>query len=184
MAVTTLITPDEIKEKTPITKNVDESKFCHWIEVVQETYLEKVIRKQCLDELKTAFDADTLTADQTALIEDHIKPYLAWRVYQYSVSDFASTITKIGVETKSDDAAEPASDARVGWKRKDGEGVADEYQERLICFLCNNTDLFPCYLECDDCEQPITKTNTGGFALRNRSRRRILDEFDRNNPNA
>lgn len=177
---TLLITPDEIKTKTPITKNVDESKFCHWIEVVQETYLEKVIRKSCLSDLKTAFAADTLSANQTTLLDDYIKPFLAWRVYQYSVTDFASTVTKVGIETKSEADNEPASDTRVSWKRKDGENAADEYQERLICYLCDNTDLFPCYLDCDDCDQPINKTNKGGFAFRQKNRS-ARDEFDRYN---
>jgi len=174
---TLLITVNDIKTLTDIPNNLDDGKLKNHMRHAQDVTLEKVIRATCLDELITAKDADTLTANQTTLINDYIVPYMANLVYWLALPSLWVTISNTGLQTKSGENFESIGKGDMHVLQKMVEGRVAEYQDRLLCYLNNNTDLFPCFNECGDCETPIVSSEPSTFVFR-KGVNRYRSEYD------
>jgi len=143
---TLLITVNDVKTLTDIPNNVDDGKLKNHMRYAQDITLEKVIRQTCLQELITAKDADTLTADQNTLIDDFIIPYMANLVYWLALPALWATISNTGIQTKSGDTFESIDKGSMHVFQKNVEVRVAEYQKRLLCHLNDNDDIFPCLI--------------------------------------
>lgn len=177
---TLLITVNDIKTLTPVPRNVDDSKLLADMRYGQDVILEKVLHVKLLGELITAKDADTLTANQTTLIDTFIVPYMAYLVYWLALPSLWATISNTGIQTKSGEDFTAISKSDLHVFRKDAESRYNEYQERLLCYLCDNEDLFPSHRDLENCERPITTSEPSSFVFR-KNVRRFRSEFDDNN---
>lgn len=166
MATTLLITTQQVKDLTSVPNNVSDTKLNNWMRYGQDVTLEKVIRSACLTELIDAVDNNTLTADQTTLIDDYITPYMAHLVYWLAIPDLWATITPTGIQTKSGTDFNSITKGEIHVLRASENEVVDQYLERLLCYLNKNIAIFPCFTECGDCETPIVGTSAGNFAFR------------------
>lgn len=166
MAVTFLISEDEVKTMTDISANVDASKFRHWIPIVQGQHIKNAIGNGCYKDLLDQVKNDTLTPANNRLLNgdttddgefEGIKKALAWGILWKSYPNLHSTIfpTTVGVKTGENHTA---LDAQALETRRLGAKEAFEYYlDQVICFMIDNNTDYPCKDEDDTCcDDPIT----------------------------
>lgn len=152
-----LITENEIKNLTDISSNVDATKFCHYIQIAQDKQVKTIIGTSCYNDLLDAIENDTLTPAQLILLNGDnrsfqgIKIGLAWWILWYSYPNLNSSVRNIGVTTQSDENFDPVAPETLRDKRYGAKGQAEYYMEEVRCYLSDNTDVYPCFNENDDC---------------------------------
>ena len=70
------ITPAEVRERTSLDYNVEDSKIINTIILAQDLTLEPLLGSVMFDEIKAQVIADTLTAEYITLIDYHISKVL------------------------------------------------------------------------------------------------------------
>ena len=72
------ITLEELKRKSIIDGNVDTDKLIQFVEVAQDTVIQNYLGTRLYDTLQTQVINDTLTANNSTLVNTYIKPMLIW----------------------------------------------------------------------------------------------------------
>jgi len=188
MARTLMITEQEIKDLTSITDNVDVKKFCPWIPIAQDIYIQAAIRETCYKELLDQIATDTVTADFQTLLDGNdrnfagLKVALAWWVLYKAYPDLASYIAPTGINVKIGEKFSPVDPQVLEQRILSAKDVAERYTDQLICYMEENDELFACFKDTDcDCTQPLKDgySHTSGIVLDDGLDR--LNEFDRLN---
>jgi len=145
MAKTLFISPLYVKQKTLIKGNLDNDKMLQFIDIAQEIHIQNVIGTDLKDRLESGISADDLTANESDLLSDYIMPALAhWTMVEFlPYSNFS--ISNKGVFKESAENSESATSDDIEFLMNKQRDVAMYWNNRLIDYLCYNSDLFPEY---------------------------------------
>ena len=185
------ISTDEVRRITPMSKGTEDAKILPFFDFAH-VVVEQVLGRTLYDIVLAAKVAETLTADQTTLINEFICPYISWHTYQDALPSLYMVFSKNGMHTSSDDSHSAVSEDFVRKLDQNADNKVKEFQERLIDHLKCNTDIFPEYSICVDNEDRLTRTIRGGIVPRlnkqrgnanaqNEGRRSFNDKFGFNN---
>ncbi len=72
------ITLQELKRKSIIDGDVDTDKLIQFVEVAQDTIIQNYLGTKLYNTLQTQVINDTVTTDNSTLINTYIKPMLIW----------------------------------------------------------------------------------------------------------
>ena len=170
------ITLDDVKRLTPLTRNIDESKLAPFFDYAH-VVLEQILGVTLYDRVLASKVGDTLTAAETKLIDKYICPFLAWQTYRDSIPGLYATINKTGIHVTSDDSSTSVDASYIKTLDISAENKAREYQERIIKFLCNDTeDDYPEYTTTENGEDRIKTAMVGRIVPR--------ENFNRSNANS
>jgi len=156
-----LINEQEVKNLTSITGNVDVKKFCPFIPVAQDMYVKSAIGESCYSDLLDGVENDNLTADEIILLEGNSRTYmgikiaLAWWVLYKSYPSLRATINPTTVAIKTGDDFVAVDNEGLGSLRNEAKVNAEYYTDQIVCFICDNSELYPCYDDCDDCNERV-----------------------------
>ncbi len=165
MAVQLFISEQYLKAKTIINENVDVKLILSTIEDAQRMHIEPALGTKLYEDLQAKIAAATLNADEKTLIDDYIAPALVkWVLFEASFT-FLYKYTNKTIGKKNSENQQPTDYTEHRhtldwWKDK-----AQYYTQRLIDYLCYNTDKFPNYLlnTDDDIRPDGTQYSTGMF---------------------
>lgn len=168
-----LITEDQIKSFTDISQNVDVSKFCHYIPIAERKKIKNAIGTACYNDLLDGVANDNLTPDETILLNGNGLEYegiikaVAWWVLYYAYPSFHSIITQTGLQTKRGETFDTVSSDILELRINQAKVQAEFYLDQVICFIKDNSELYPCY-DFDCCDTPEQSGyGTSGIVLDN-----------------
>lgn len=172
-----LITEQEVKNLTDIGDNVDESKFCHYIQIAQDKQIKNAIGEACYNNLLDGVENNDLTADESILLNGNnrqfvgLKTALAWWILWYTYPNLHSRVTNTGVQTQSGENFDPVSAETLEQRRKGALSQGEYYVDQMICFMRDNDDLYPCFDEDGSCceDRMTTGYESSGIVLNNDS---------------
>jgi hypothetical protein len=143
-----LISSNYIKANTPVGE-IDDKTMRLTIEAVQEEKIRPVLGKELYNHVLDAVNGSTLTADETTLLDDYILPVMKW--YVLAELPVASSIkfTGKGLKQRTGDNENTLDMSEMFTVMNYYKNKAEYQEERMICYLKDNTDLFPKYLESD-----------------------------------
>ncbi len=146
MAKTLFISPLYVKQKTLVKGNLDADKILQFIESAQEMHIQNVLGTDLKDRLEAGIVADDLTANETTLLTDYVMPaQVHWTMVEYlPYSQFS--ISNKGVFKESAENSESASTEEINMLMEKQRDTAMYWNNRLIDYLCYNSDLFPEYI--------------------------------------
>lgn len=135
-----------IKDKGYTESNVADNMITTTLRRVQDINLQKILGTTFFKHLLAAIKDDTLTVDETELIDDYIAPYLIAQC-DYKVSPhLVNQIRNKSVGRSADDEHFTTStDANVLKLQDDLRADAHSYRTTLIGYLKDNCDKFEKY---------------------------------------
>ena len=144
-----LITRNDLVKFTALNGNLDPDKFMFSIKVSQDIHIQNYLGTQLFNKLKTLVvngDVDDVgNANYKTLLVDYVKPCLIHYAMVELLPNIAYTISNKGIyrhnSENSDTAAKEEIDSLISKERI----LAQQYTERLLDFLGNNSIDFPEY---------------------------------------
>ena len=126
-----------LKTITPVNNTVDATELSPWIEAAERQFGRELLGTDLYDDIKIKFDAQTLSASETALVLI-IKKALAFRTLQISIPFLAIKIRNIGVVIQSTDYAQSALRNDISFLIKSTEDIAEAYERDAILYIKDN----------------------------------------------
>lgn len=140
------VTETRLKDLTPITDNVDSTDVMPWVKVAAETWIRKILGLNYYNYLLAAYNAQTLTADEVALVE-YIQPAIAWRASVDIVYSLSRQLKNKGLQSQGGENSESVDLNEVQFGMAHYEQKATYYEEVLIQYLKENKDLYAGFID-------------------------------------
>jgi hypothetical protein len=147
MAEALFITRADLVKYTATDGNVDTDKFIQFIKIAQDIHIQQYLGTKLFDKIKDDIENDTLAGDYLNLVTKFIKPMLIhWAMVEY-LPFSAYTIANKGVYKHSSENAETISKEELDFLVEKERSIAENYSQRFLDYICNNSNLFPEYNE-------------------------------------
>ena len=144
------ISVKDLKDKSIINGNVDADKIIHFIEIAQDIYIHQYLGTSLYDKLQSLIIADTLddvgNSNYKLLRDNYIKPCMIWFTHIEYLPESLFTIDNSGLTRHRGENEDVVDFAEVDRLVDKARARADFYTQRMVDYLCNNSNLFPEYL--------------------------------------
>lgn len=135
------VTETYLKNNTPITKNVDVKDVTPYIRPASDMRVQSILGSYFYEYLLTAYNAQTLTADEETLVE-RIQPVVAWRAAENAVFGLSYQLKNKGVQVQFGDYSQNVSQGEVAFVMDHYGQMAAFFEKRLTNYILENKDLF------------------------------------------
>ncbi len=171
MAKALFTTVEYVKSKSIISGNVDADKMIQFIETAQDMHIQNYLGSSLYRKLETLIIDETITDGTNAkyklLLDEYIKPMLAWFAQAEYLPFAAYTISNKGVfqhRSEDSDSVNPEIIAGLASRAND---KASHYAQLFIDFMCDNGDDYDEYKESSQDMAPDKDTDSFGWFLGN-----------------
>ena len=157
------ITENYIKLKTPITRNVDVNEVTPFVKSCSDRRVQPILGSHFYNDLLTKYNAQTLSADETTLVE-LIQPCLAWYSSAEAVLSLTYQLKNKGIQKQNGDFSESVAKDEILLMYDHYQSDAAFYEQRLRVYLKENKDLYVEYTSTDNNDsdmKPDKRTETG-----------------------
>jgi len=168
---TKLVTLTNIRELTPMSENVDDTKLINGLLYCQDVYIGNLLGTPLYTEVLEQVAAGTETTAIETLLDGNDKEFsglrvcLAWYAYWKSLMDIQYSTTKKGLVKKFDNNSNPVDSSEFNTVRSDVQATADNYAAEITKFLKANIDDYPKYKEgVDDRTAGQPQSGSSGIA--------------------
>lgn len=139
------VTEKFLKDKTPITQNVDAKDLAPFIQLSVKTYIQPILGYNFTNDLLTKYNNETTSAEEDELIE-----FIQYVTAFYSAYDAAPNISfrlsNKGVQSQSGDYSASEGIQAVEYVRNNLLKFAKVHERNMRAFLNLNKAEFPLYL--------------------------------------
>lgn len=160
--MTLIITSAEVKTEAGLNKNIEDRKLLPWINMAQLD-LKSNIGTTGYDAVIAALT--TPVAAYTTLIDDYIKPFLAFKVRQIGAVSLFAEADRNGTNKRIGMTYEPVTGKELGMMKADARDLAESYLKLLLDYLTENAATFT-WWTAGGCENTSQRPYTGGVITR------------------
>jgi sulfur relay (sulfurtransferase) DsrC/TusE family protein len=139
------ITEQFLKNKTPITQNVDAKDLAPFMEMTVRTYIQPILGYNFNNELLEKFNDETLSVIETELVE-FIQFVTAFYAVYDAIPSLTFRISNKGIQSQFGDYQNSEGVATVEYLRNNMLKFARVHESNLRAFLDLNKDQFSTYL--------------------------------------
>jgi hypothetical protein len=139
------ITLQELKRKSIIDGNVDTDKLIQFVEVAQDTVIQNYLGTKLYDTLQTQVINNTLTTNNSTLLNTYIKPMLIWYTQATYLPYAAYQISNGGVFKHNSENSTSVSESEITKLTRHATETADFYAKRFMDYMDDNSELYPDY---------------------------------------
>lgn len=162
MAIILLIGEQYLKEKTPLSNNIDIELLKSNIEYAQDAFVQDLLGTNEYVDIQTKYSGQTLNSIETELV-NLIKPMLAYRAAEQSMPFIQTQIRAKGLNQLNSENANQADIVYMRYLREELRNRAEFLAQRVKNFLCTNKISFPLYTDPNTDISP-TKESTYSFS--------------------
>jgi|AntAceMinimDraft_17_1070374.scaffolds.fasta_scaffold16702_3 hypothetical protein len=146
MGLVLLTTPKSVKNSSAIQDNVDDKLIAPYIQKAQFTHIHEMLGTDLYDKLLSDVKNDQLTATYKLLLDKYIVPCLnEWTVYE--VMPFISLkLTNKSIVKGKSEYSDAGDLSDLKYLRSTVYDLASFYNQRLISYLKQHTDIYPEYI--------------------------------------
>lgn len=145
MAQGLFISEQWLKENTVVDENVDPKLIRPGIFEAQEIEIHPILGTKLYEKLKTDIEGSTLTGDYLTLVNSYIAPTLKYYTLVELTPEMLVKYMNKAVVKKNSENSTPIDTSEMSWQMKRWKDKAQWYGQRLIGYLCENSELFPEY---------------------------------------
>lgn len=142
-----LINAYDLKKKSFIQGNVEDSILVPLIRVVQDTMIEPIIGTLLFNRLLEGIEADNLNSDESDLMENYVIPCIAMGCNIEAVMQTTFQIRNKTTGVNNDETIKGASLSEVARVEDNYRSKFEFYRLKLIKHLKFNSNLFPEYMQ-------------------------------------
>lgn len=158
---TLLISPQTVKDRSVVHKNVDDSLIYPEIKIAQDMKIVEALGTNLLERLQDGIDNNDLTPDETTLLNDYVVDCMVqFTLAGLPVGSSYQFFTK-GVLRRSNENSELPSMSDMLSVAAQYDNRGEFYRQRLINYLNTNCSLFPQYTACGNDINP----NSSGYSV-------------------
>lgn len=145
-----LISEETLKTYSLVNDNIDGKYLLPAIQTAQDIDLETLIGKALLDKLCKLVETGEIVNNSKyrTLLDDYITPYLVWQVMSNLQLGINYKLSNSGVITNDDERKSRLDYRNNQLLQEQYKHYADSYAIKLKDYLCNNSNLYPEYLQC------------------------------------
>lgn len=140
------VTSEQVKQNSTIEMNVDDSKISPIIMKVQYIYIQQSLGSSFYEHLVNAVSGGTLTTAEDNLIRTYLQP----TIIEYTVYEVLPFLnfkaTNKAISKQNSDNSTPSDLSEIKYLRSNVKDMAEFMNTRLVKYLCDNSNLFPEYL--------------------------------------
>ena len=140
-----------VKRKSMISGSVDPDKIVQFIETAQDMHIQNYLGTNLYNKLqKLIVDGtvdDVANSHYKDLLDDYIKPMLAWYTQAEFIPFAAYTLSEGGLFKHRSENSDEVQREEIAGLATRALDKASFYSERMLAFFChdNNSNLFPEY---------------------------------------
>ena len=138
------ITESYLKSNTPITKNVDVNDVVPYIKPASDMRVQSICGSYFYTDLLTKYNAQTLSADETTLVEK-IQPVVAWRAAEQAAFGLSYQLKNKGIQQQNSNYSNAVTQGEVAFVMEHYGQMAAFYEKRVISYLLEYKDLFAAF---------------------------------------
>ncbi len=169
MAKALFVSDTYVKKKSIISGSVDPDSMLQFIETAQDmheqNYLGTELYRKLMLLVSNGTIVDAANSDYKGLLDDFIKPMLAWYTQAEYIPFASYTLSNKGLFKHSSENSSTLDREEIAGLANRANDKAVFYTNRLINFLCDNSILFPEYNDTTEDMSPDKDANTAGFYL-------------------
>lgn len=158
---TEIMTATEVKDEAINDLAFDETYFEDYILNTQRKYIRPVLGKDWYNEILDQIQNATLTADNTIIVEDWLKPALAHYVVYAVYNKVHTQLTNQGSMSNGTEFSDQAMRFEYSMSRDFYIGQADDIKRQMIEYIKDEQDddsaKYPLYKTCDDDDTQFNK---------------------------
>jgi len=159
------ISENYLKDKTPITRNIDAADITPFIYTASDMYIKDILGSYFYDDIIDKYNSQSLDPDETVLVS-LIQPTVAWYAASFAVKGVHYSLRNKGIQLQDGENSTAANQSEVVMTAKDYLQTGDFYAERLRKYLILNKDLFTKFtdkLNTQSCLTDITPRKDDGY---------------------
>jgi len=141
------VSPGRVKRDTALQSTVDESVIRPFIQIAQDRHIWPALGTKLYEHLKTEIKLNRLSGDYETLVNTYIMPALSQFVFTELAYVVRLRFSNNSITIANSEVGSSASIADVRLVKEQAESIAMFYRERMINYLCDNTELFPQYTQ-------------------------------------
>ena len=150
MAITLLVSEQYLRDNLPISRNLDTKDVTPNIQAAQELYLQDILGSVFYEYIMNVFSAQTLNANEVILVQDYIKPAVAYRTLEMALPFLQYQIKNKGAARQTSEFGDSADFTQLRFIINEVGNRAQFYERRLVRYLSINGTLFPQYVSNND----------------------------------
>jgi len=158
-----------VKKKSIISGSVDPDKMLQFIETAQDMHIQNYLGTTLYKQLMLLISNGTITdagnEKYRDLLDDYIKPMLAWFTQAEFIPFAAYTISEGGMGKHRSENSDALSREEIAGLATRANDKASFYAERFIEFMCDNPNLFTEYNQGNQDMNPDKEVDSFGWFL-------------------
>ena len=158
-----------VKKKSIISGSVDPDKMLQFIETAQDMHIQNYLGTTLYKKLMTLISDGTISDAENQkyrdLLDDYIKPMLAWYAQAEFIPFAAYTLSEGGLFKHRSDNGDSIDRVEIAGLAVRANDKASFYAERFIQFMCDNPNLFTEYNEGSQDMTPDKDVDSFGWFL-------------------
>lgn len=139
-ATTKIITVSEVETNALKTATFDDALLEDYILPAQRHYLKPFLGSDYYNEILTQVENTTLTSDNSALLNDWIKPMLSYYVVYDSFPSIRANITSRGIMVNESETSTAASNGEAAMLRQSYLSMAERWKKDVQDFIIDEQD--------------------------------------------
>jgi|TARA_R110001592_G_scaffold90443_4_gene265879 hypothetical protein len=149
MAYVLFISEDKLKNSTAINMNVDVQFLLPYVRIAQEKYIETKLGTNLFEAIQGMISGGTIgnvnNANYKLLLDDYIADVLIHYSFYEVLPFLRYKVQNNNVVSKTAENSNPLSRTEAQDLRSEVSNTAQFYTERLVNYLCDNSNLYPEY---------------------------------------
>jgi len=149
MAYVLFISEDKLKDSTAINMNVDVQFLLPYVRIAQEKYIETKLGTNLFVAIQQMIKLGTIgnvgNANYKLLLDDYIADVLIHYSFYEVLPFLRYKVQNNNVVAKTAENSNPLSRTDAQDLRSEVSNTAQFYTERLVSYLCDNSNLYPEY---------------------------------------
>lgn len=145
MAEILLIDAQYVKKYTPVNGSVDDNFIYAAMYIAQDKDVQPYLGDSLMAKLKADVAGSGTTGDYTTLLEDYVQRAVCWWTMVNLLPNLAYKVDNGTIVQRTSEDATPVPDNIMKDLKTRAEGNARYYAQRMVDYLCANSQLFPEY---------------------------------------
>ena len=166
MAYQSFIDIPDLKRESVLSGNVDADKLKQWVRIAQDTHVRNLLGEDLFDRYQAGLIAADLTAGETTLLNDFIKPLTIHWCLVVVFEFLPYTASSKGVFRHTSENSETTNKTENDSLVEKHRNIAQHYSRRFVKYMKFNSSSFAEYTSnVDEETKPSTSTDFGGWVL-------------------
>lgn len=159
-----MITPEEVKVIAIARKSMDKYLIKDSIiDAAELDFIKPMLGKDFYNELRWQYLTNTLTTDNSYLIDNYLKRALAYRVLSMCLPTIMLDISSVGIQVNSTEFSSPVSSSQRAELTENINGIAKTFLQEAGNYIEENSSKYPLYSTFNNIDRQINIT--GGLIL-------------------